>query len=500
MRKLESLRARLVLLTASSLAVVSAAQSGCERSRTTTQTPREAPPTKVRVVVARKMNVPIIGRPNGTTRALSDVTIRARVKGFLKEKHFSEGSNVKKDQLLLVIDEESFKVRVAQAKAVLDEAEAGLRKAQESKAREVAKAQVALEETQLQLDKVEERRERNLLSRKAASQDDYDRAKAKAEKSAAQVQAAKANLEQAMADFDINILTAQANIEKAKADLESAKIELGYCRMFSPIDGRAGELQVKLGNLVGPAAGMTDTTSLLTIQQLDPMGVDLRPASRYLPIITRLVKAGLQVKISVQGEQPHPHVGKVVFVDNAIDSTTSTVLLKAQVPNPDETLLPGEYVKVELNVGDYAGVVVVPDRAVVEAQEGSRVLVVDSQNKVQVAIVKVLDTYQGLLALESGLEEGQKVIVEGVQFGKPGQNVQPEEVELKADGRAELMDETPDPLASPLVRIRGSEVETPKLAPSSKTRVPAPSKETPKAKTPAAPEEKAAAPQPTPGG
>src|SRR5262245_13637881 len=229
---------RFTLIAASALAVVSAAQLGCERARTSTETAREAPPTKVKVVVAGKMNVPIIGRPNGTTRALSDVTIRARVKGFLKEKHFEEGSNVKKDQLLLVIDEQPFKVNVDQAKAALDQAEAGLKKAEQSKAREVAKAQVALDETQHQLDRIEERRERNLLARKAASQDDYDKAKASAEKSAAQVDAAKAALEQALADYDINILGAQAQIEKARADLESARIELGYCRMFSPIDGR----------------------------------------------------------------------------------------------------------------------------------------------------------------------------------------------------------------------------------------------------------------------
>ena len=175
MRTHKSLRTKLASLVAAALAVVAAAQSGCERAQTGTQAPRAAPPAKVRVVVARKMNVPIIGRPNGTTKALSDVTIRARVKGFLKEKHFDEGSNVKKDQLLLVIDEQPFKVRVDQAKAVLDEAEAALKKAQQSKSREVAKAQVALDETQLQLDTVEERRERNLLARKAASQEDLIR-------------------------------------------------------------------------------------------------------------------------------------------------------------------------------------------------------------------------------------------------------------------------------------------------------------------------------------
>src|SRR5208337_1990988 len=239
-------------------------------------------------VRARKMDVPIIRFPNGTTRALNQVTIRARVKGFLKEVHFTEGSNVKKDQLLLVIEEEPFKVKVAQAKAVLEEADAALKKARESRAKEVAKARVSLDDAQLQLDRVEERRERNLVARKAASQEDYDQAKVKVDKSTAQVEADTAALLQTTADYGIDILSAQAKIDQARADLDAAQIDLSYCRMYAPIDGRIGELQVKLGNLVGPATSMADTTSLVSIQQLDPMGVDVRPASRFLPVITKM--------------------------------------------------------------------------------------------------------------------------------------------------------------------------------------------------------------------
>ncbi len=171
--------------------------SGCDRGRMAAAAPRDAPVPLVTVVRARKMDVPIIRVPNGTTRALNEVTIRARVKGFLQEVHFKEGSNVKKGDLLLVIEEEPFKVKVAQAKAVLEEAEAELKKAKESRSREVAKARVSLDDTQLQLDRIEERRERNLIARKAASQEDYDQAKAKVGKSAAQVEADTASLQQA---------------------------------------------------------------------------------------------------------------------------------------------------------------------------------------------------------------------------------------------------------------------------------------------------------------
>jgi len=448
--------AKLCLLAAVSMATVAAVSSGCDRVRTATAAPRETPLPTVTVVRARKMDVPIIRFPNGTTRALNQVTIRARVKGFLKEVHFKEGSNVKKDDLLLVIEEEPFKVKVAQAKAVLEEADAALKKARESKAKEVAKARVSLDQTQLQLDRVEERRERNLVARKAASQEDYEKAKASVDKSAAQVEADNASLEQSTADYGINILSAQAKIDQAKADLEAAQIDLGYCRMYSPIDGRIGELQVKLGNLVGPATSMSDTTSLVSIQQLDPMGVDLRPASRYLPVITRLVKQGLEVKLRIGGQKAHPHTGKISFVDNIIDYTTSTVLVRAEVPNPDETILPGEYVRVELNIGDYAGGIVIPDAAVVESQEGSRVLVVDDQNKVEAAVVKPLDVYQGLVVIESGLNEGQKVIVKGVQLVRPGQTVKTEEADLEKFTRPDSEFEVPDPMDSPLMRIRGT--------------------------------------------
>ena len=198
------------------------------------------------------MNVPIIGHPSGTTRALNEVTIRARVKGFLKEKNFVEGSTVKKGDLLLVIDEEPFKVKVAQAKAVLEEAEAALRKARESKAKEVAKAKVDLDADPARArpgggaaGAQPARAEGHLAGGLRSGQDPVS-------KSAAQVEAANAALQQSTADYEINILTAQAKIDQAKADLEAAQIDLGYCRMFAPIDGRTGELQVKLGNLVGP--------------------------------------------------------------------------------------------------------------------------------------------------------------------------------------------------------------------------------------------------------
>jgi membrane fusion protein (multidrug efflux system) len=411
----------LLLLACSSLtAVALLGVAGC----VATEKPQEGTKhPQVTVVIARKMIVPDVVRPIGTTRALNDVTIRARVKGFLEKKHFDDGKNVKKGQLLLVIEQEPYKVVLAQADGQLAAARASLEKAEASKANLVSKARLALDQAQLSLDAIEERRERSLLARKAASQDDYDKAAATRQKSEAQVEADRASLEQADADFRIGIASAKAELAEAQAAVDNARLNLSYCKMYSPIDGRIGELKVKVGNLVGD----TGATELVNIQQLDPMGLDIRPPAVRLPIATSLQeKGGVTVDVAIEGKRRHPYRGKTIFIDNQVDNTTSTFLVRAEVPNPDGSILPGQYIIATATIGEYDAVVV-PEQAVLEGQEGARVYLVDAANKVQVAKVKPVNDYQGLRVLESGLEAGQRVIVEGIQLVKPGQVVEPVE-------------------------------------------------------------------------
>jgi membrane fusion protein, multidrug efflux system len=459
----------LAILAAScSTAAVVIGTAGCD---VTAQPPRVPPPPTVTVVVSQRRTMPIVVNPIGTTRALNDVIIRARVKGFLLEKHFDDGKNVKKGQLLLVIDEEPFKVQLRQMEAQLLAAEASLKKAAASKATRVSKAKLELDEAQLRLDELEERRERSLLARNAASQDDFDKAQAQRKKSAAQVDSDKASLEQSLADYDIDIASARADVARAQSAVDDAKINLGYCRMFSPIDGRIGELKVKLGNLVGD----TGQTELATIQQLDPMGLDLHPAARNLPIATALQEktGGVALHFVVEGERPHPHQGKTIFIDNQVETTTSTFLVRAQVANPDGSILPGQYIKATLTIGEFVDAVVVPEQAVMEGQEGSRVFVVDRDNKVQVAKVIAVDIYQGLRVLESGLEAGQKVVVEGIQLVRPGQVVKPVEVPIEQFERSAPAGYNADPrYSSQVSRIPGVEPSPKKAAPEAKKAKP----------------------------
>src|SRR5579864_7252307 len=191
------------------MACASAAISGCSSRVEANKTP---PPPVVSVFEARLMTVPILAEPIGTTRPLQEVSIRARVRGFLKETHFEEGSDVKKDQLLFVIEEEPFKAKLAEGRAKLEAADAALKKSRDSKAREVAEAQLALDQSLLALSEIEERREQSLLNRSATTVEEFQRKQANRKKNAAQVEADKASLEQAKADFETYILAAQAEV------------------------------------------------------------------------------------------------------------------------------------------------------------------------------------------------------------------------------------------------------------------------------------------------
>jgi RND family efflux transporter MFP subunit len=403
---------------------LTAASSGCNRTEATAAA---RPLPEVVVVEAERRDVPETAEPNGTTRALQQVTIQARVRGFLTEIHFTEGSTVAKGQLLFVIDEEPFKVQRDATKAKLEAAESALAKAQHSKAREISAAQLDLDKAQLSLSRVQEVRVSNLFARNAVAKGDVDQAQADLAKWTAQVEGDTANLEQAKADYDTNIRSAQADSDAARSALRDAEINLGYCRMTSPIVGRIGEAKVKLGNLVGPSAAGGQYTDLATIQQLDPMGCDIRIPSRYLDRATRLIKAGLPATIfrpGLEGEPDKQHKGVVNFIDNAIDSTTSTFLARADVANPEGVLLPGEYVKADVVINVKKGVIVVPEAAVVETQAGPTVYTVDGQGIVHVDPVKASITTEGLRVIDSGLEPGQRVIVEGLQLVRPNMKVQ----------------------------------------------------------------------------
>ncbi len=411
--------------------------SGCQKPAG----PPMRPAPTVGVVESRRMNVPIEVAPNGTTRALEDVTIRARVRGFLTERHFAEGALVKKGQLLLVIDEEPYKIALQSAVAKQSETEALLKKAEESKGREVSSAQLDLDRAQLLLAQIQERRNRTLVSRSAGAAEELDKTEADRKRWESQVEADRAQLSQAKADYEVGISSAQAQVSASKAAVRDAELNLGYCRMYAPLEGRIGEARVKVGNLVGPdQGGAGGYSELATIQQLDPMGVDVRLSSRQLDQITSLIESGLPVRVfrpGPTGPQEHPYVGQGFFIDNRVDETTSTFLVKARIPNPGNKLLPGEYVKVRMVIDRLEDAVVVPATSVIESDAGTIVHIVDAEGKVAVRRVVAGQAHEGLRVITKGLDSGVPVIVDGLQMIRPGltvKTVPAEVVRRNADG------------------------------------------------------------------
>ena len=239
----------------------------------------------------------------------------------------------------------------------------------------------------------------------------------------------------------------------ARAAVRDAELNLGYCRMYAPLEGRIGEARVKVGNLVGPdPAGGGAFTDLATIQQLDPIGVDVRLSSRDLDRTTALIERGLAVRLirpGPAGPQEHPYEGRCFFIDNTVDETTSTFLVKARIPNPGGKLLPGEYVKVRMVIDRLDNAVVVPAASVVESDSGTIVHVVDAQGRVAVRKVVAGQAHEGLRVITEGLDAGASVIVDGLQMIRPGLPVKTEPAVLTRRETDETRVTTADVVAPP---------------------------------------------------
>ena len=395
------------------------------------------PPPEVTVTSPERRPVTSYLEYTGTTQAVESVDIRARVKGFLKERHFKEGSDVKKGQLLLTIDEEPFRVQLELAKANLAEAEAALKGAEQSKAREVAQAQLALDQSLLVLARIEETRARNLVQRQAGSREEFDRAEANRKKSEAQIEADRASVEQTKADYETNILAAQAKVDSARSAVRSAEIDLGYCKMYSPIDGRISRALVDVGNLVGDA----QNTVLATIVKTDPIYAYMSVSEADLLQFRKMVREGkradyrteaMPLELGLANEQGFPHMGQVDYTDPGIDPGTGTIRARGIFPNPDGTIVPGLFVRLRVPFETKGDALLVPERALGADQAGRYLLVVGKDNVVERRAVEVGTGVGGLRVVEGKIGPNDLVVVEGLQRARPGLKVNPKPVAADA--------------------------------------------------------------------
>ncbi len=375
---------------------------------------------------------------SGMTQPLETVEIRARVKGFLKERHFTEGAEVKKGQLLLVIDEEPFQIQLEAAETRLAEAEAALKQATVSRSREVAAAQLNQMESQLSFAQQEERRIKGLREQRISTDAELEQTISTRKVREAEVESAKANLEQAQAVYETTILSCRAQVESARIAVRNAALDLSYCRMEAPIDGRISRINVDIGNLVGDGQAsvlativkMAPVYAYATISELDLLKT---PALMQLRRGGDKTQEPVRVELGLADQADYPFAGEIDYTDPALDSGTGTLRLRGVFKNQDRELLPGMFVRMRIPVAERAGALLVPERALATRQSGEYLLIVDQENVARDRPVKTGVSVGDLRVVEGDFTARDQVIVDGLQRANPGSKVTPVMLEKAKD-------------------------------------------------------------------
>jgi len=338
--------------------------------------------------VAQK-DVPVDIASIGNVEAYTTISVRSQVTGQLELAFFHEGDFVKKGEKLFQIDRRPFEaaVQMAEANVVRDKALMAQ-----------AEAQLARDAANAEYQQLAAERQAQLQTRGIISKDMAEQARAQADATAALVKADKANVE-----------SARAQLAAGDAAVETARVQLSYTSISSPIDGRTGNLTVKVGNLV-----TANNAELMTIAQVQPVLVTFTvPAVHLTTIKKHMSDNQLQVTAVAQEAEATQSVGHLTFVDNAVDMTTDTIKLKATFQNPDRQMWPGQFARVTLRLATIAGATVVPTQAVQTGQDGQYVFVVKPDQTVEQRPVTPGQHVDQDTVIEKGLKPGDVVVTEG---------------------------------------------------------------------------------------
>jgi membrane fusion protein (multidrug efflux system) len=344
--------------------------------------PPAPPPPEVTVLtVSTQPIVNVIELP-GRLQAVRSSEVRARVDGIVQRRLYTEGTDVTAGQPLFEIDPRELRTRLSATEATLARAEATEANAQQDVTRY-----------------------KGLVAQQALSQQEYDAAVAR-------------------------LRTAQADVAQAKAQIAAARLSLGYTTVTAPIAGRAGRAMVTEGALVSGAGA----TLLTTIEQIDPIYANFsQSSSDLLALRSRIASGAIQVPapnnvpvhLVLEDGSLYRLPGHLDFVAMSIDQTTGTAALRAEFPNPQRTLLPGQFVRARIEAGVQAKGLLIPQRAVTVSPQGASVMVVNAKNTVEPRPVKVGALEGGSWVIQSGLDPGERVIVDGLQKAAPGKVVKP---------------------------------------------------------------------------
>lgn len=388
--------------------------TGCNRP---TQAP-PPPPPEVAVVTVQPQQVLLTTELPGKTSAFLVAEIRPQVSGLIEERLFEEGSDVKQDDVLYQIDPDPFQ-------AALDSAAASVatsRKAAD-RARATLEATIAgikRHEATLKLATTNRQRYENMLKSNAASGMERDQAETELEWADAALRAAKAQVDSDQQAVEV----AEAAIKQAEAALKSAQINLAYTKITAPISGRIGRSSVTEGAIVTAF----QPTPLATIQQLDPIYVDVPQSAVELNRLRRSLANGRlkdngtdSVKITLVDGTAYPQEGSLKFRDVTVDPTTGSVILRIVVPNRDGTLLPNMSVRATIDEGLQERAILIPQQAVSRDPKGNpSALIVGAEDKVEQRPLAIDRALGDQWLVSSGLAPGDRVIVEGLQKARPG--------------------------------------------------------------------------------
>ncbi len=367
------LRLKKMLSLWVSAMVIGGASYGCKK--TVTELP------VIAIEPAQQEDVEIYGEYVGRVRAQQFVEVRARVEGYLEKMLFEEGTYVKKNQVLFIINPDQYRAKVDKARAQLKKDEAQAQKAERD------------------LERIKPLHEQNAASR--------------------------LDLDNAVAAYE----TAKAAVAMSRADLAQAELELGYTTVRSPLSGHISERNVDLGTLVGPGA----KSLLATIVKSDTVLIDFSmTALDYLKSKERNVALGQQdktrswqpyVTITLADNTVYLHKGMVDFAEPQVDPETGTFSVRAEMPNPERAILPGQFTKVKVLLDIREDATVVPQKSVIIEKGGSYIYIMRADSTVEKRFVELGPEFQNNIVVERGLNPGENVVVEGYHKLSPGVKV-----------------------------------------------------------------------------
>lgn len=359
------------------------------------------PAVPVTVATAAQRSVPIELRPIGNVESYSSIPVKAQISGELMSIRFTEGQDVKKGELLFQLDPRPYDQALHQAEANLTRDIAQEKQAEANLARDLAQAQNARTQaarySALAADGVVSKEQNEQMRTSSSAADDSARAD----------QAA--------------IESARAAMLADKAAVETAKLNLDYCEIRSPLDGRTGSLQVKTGSLIKAQAD----TAMVTINQISPTYVTFSvPEDQLAQIRKSMAQGPLEVEAYVPSDPGNPARGRLSFVDNTVDNTTGAIKLKATFPNTDRKLWPGQFVNVILTVGSDVNATLVPSEAIQNGQQGSYAFLVKPDHTVEMRPVTVGRTVGRETVIAKGIAPGETVVTDGQLRLGPGFKVE----------------------------------------------------------------------------